>query len=619
MKRKSLICIVTFFISLVSVSSQNELQLELYAEDLIRPVAIKSLDDNRLYVVEKIGRIQILTEGEKNEIPFLDIRDRVNSGASERGLLGMAFHPNYPDSPYVYVNYTDNSGGDTQISRFSLSDDQDVLDESSEKFLLDIDQPYSNHNGGDLSFGPDGYLYIGTGDGGSGGDPDNYGQNMTSLLGKMLRIDVNAGNQAYLIPPSNPYVNNSAVRDEIWASGLRNPWRFSFDRMTNDLWIADVGQSAKEEIDLQLADSPGGENYGWRCYEGTNTFNTNGCGNSEDYVFPVWEYGRNDGCSITGGYVYRASNFPELFGKYIYTDFCSGRIWALGRDTVGPWNNELLGNFFNDEFSSFGEDSNGEMYVCAYGFGRVYKLIPVCTLQAPSLNPQDGIVACTGDQVLLDGGPIPDGASYQWYKDSVLLSNENDRNLEVTADGEYSLLIQGPTCASGLSNEVAVEFIENPAIGELTFQDSMITADPGYSAYQWFKDSILIPDANTNILEVEGSGNYYCIIFDENGCSSTTNEIEVILSSLHNLLNVQTAKVYPNPFDHFILLRLEWLQFEAFTLDILDTSGRKHQSRYFNEEQLEYNISTKSLPMGTYILKLTFASGITTQFAVVKN
>ena len=260
MRKILILCILLLF---NNIYSQN-VTLESFGPSFDDPVEIKHAGDDRLFIVEQPGEIKILnSNGTVNSTPFLDIRDEVSTNASERGLLGLAFHPNYPSTPYFFVNYTNNSG-DTVIAKYSVSSDPDIAN-TNETILLTIDQPYSNHNGGCINFGPDGYLYIGMGDGGSGGDPQNYSQNLNSLLGKMLRIDVDNGDP-YAIPNDNPY------GDEIWASGLRNPWKFSFDT-NGDLWIADVGQYTWEEINL-VTNDPGGLNYGWRCYEGNHTFNT---------------------------------------------------------------------------------------------------------------------------------------------------------------------------------------------------------------------------------------------------------------------------------------------------------------------------------------------------------
>ncbi len=349
------------------------IELILFAEGLDNPVDIVHAFDGRLFILEKAGYIRIARpDGSLESTPFLDISDRVTSTASEQGLLGLAFHPEYSENGYFYVNYTDLEG-DTAVSRFEVDDnDPDQADPGSETLILGISQPFDNHNGGDLAFGPDGYLYISTGDGGSGGDPGNRSQNLEDLLGKILRIDVD-GTAPYGIPPDNPFIDDPAALDEIWAWGLRNPWRFSFDRDTDDFFIADVGQSNWEEINYQPADSQGGENYGWRCYEGNHEFNTNGCASPDEYVFPIFEYDHGSGCSVTGGYVYRGYLYPELNGAYFLADHCSGEFWALAPDGQGGWSETSLG-IVQSGITSFGEDQNGELYIASYFEGKIYRI-----------------------------------------------------------------------------------------------------------------------------------------------------------------------------------------------------------------------------------------------------
>jgi len=354
------------FICYNSSFSQSVL-LESFGPSFNSPVEIKNAGDERLFVVEKSGKIKILNQnGSVNSTPFLDIEDRVSTNANERGLLGLAFHPNYPENPFFFVNYTNNSGA-TTISKFSVSANQDIANDS-ETILLEINQPYANHNGGCINFGPDGNLYIGMGDGGSGGDPQNFSQNTESLLGKMLRINVNSG--AYSIPENNPY------GDEIWSVGLRNPWKFSFDSLNGDLWIADVGQNEFEEINM-VQNNPANINYGWRCYEGNEPYNLSGCP-EEGLTFPVSTYSHYSSgdfkCSITGGYVYRGNQISGLNGVYFFADYCSGEIGLLSKNENDEWDMSLAFPNINGSWVSFGEDINGELYIASIN-GGVYKII----------------------------------------------------------------------------------------------------------------------------------------------------------------------------------------------------------------------------------------------------
>ena len=336
------------------------------ADDLDRPVDIQTAGDGsgRLFILEQAGRILVLKDGNLLPTPFLDITDEVGRSGNEQGLLGLAFHPKYTENGRFFVNYTDNNG-DTVIARFQVSGDPDVADAASETPILKVDQPFPNHNGGVLAFGPDGFLYAGLGDGGSGGDPFGNGQNTDTVLGKILRLDVDSGD-TYTVPADNPFGN------EVWAYGLRNPWRFSFDRLTNDLYIGDVGQNAWEEIDFMPAGSPGGANFGWNLMEGDQPYS--GGGDTSNLIAPVATYAHGadpGGCSVTGGYVYRGEKLPEWQGIYLYGDYCSGNIWGL-LHTGSGWQSQVM---FESGFSisSFGQDQNGDIYVADLG-GGIYRL-----------------------------------------------------------------------------------------------------------------------------------------------------------------------------------------------------------------------------------------------------
>ncbi|WP_460219219.1 PQQ-dependent sugar dehydrogenase [Psychroserpens sp. MEBiC05023] len=376
---------ITLFLAcfLMSISNAQDVTIDIFATGLSSPVNIKHAGDDRLFVVERPGVIRIVnTDGTVNSAPFLDINPQVIDFGGEQGLLALAFHPDYVNNGFFYVNYIDNDG-DTVISRFTRST-TNTADPSSEVVLLNISQPFSNHNGGDMHFGPnDGYLYISTGDGGSGGDPGNRAQNQTLLLGKILRLDVDVSQAqidagtTYLIPSDNPFVSDSAVLDEIWANGLRNPWKFSFDRTNGDLWIADVGQSGKEEVNRVPASSSGGENYGWKCFEGTSTFsNVTGC-STITHTPPVAEYdygGSPFRCSITGGYRYRGTAQTGLQGLYFFADFCSNEIGYVQETSANNFSLSFINSFSDGAFSAFGEDINGELYVCSLTTGTIYKI-----------------------------------------------------------------------------------------------------------------------------------------------------------------------------------------------------------------------------------------------------
>ena len=355
---------------------------------LTQPVYLTHAGDGRLFIVERAGIIRIYQGGSLLSQPFLDINGLVRDTGGEEGLLGLAFAPGFsPSHPQFYVYYV-NNGGDLVLARYRVSSgNPNVADPASAQIVMTIPHPgQTNHNGGQLAFGPqDGYLYLAPGDGGGGGDPGENAQDPAELLGKILRIDVETGAPlTYTIPPSNPYAQTPGFRPEIWALGLRNPFRFSFDRASGDLFIADVGQSMIEEIDYELSSDPGGRNYGWDCYEGSNPFESAGCGPVGNYTFPIWTYSHTLGCSVTGGYVYRGQLFSAMTGIYFYSDFCSGRIWGLSFNGTSWQNTEYLDTTLS--VSSFGEDVNGEVYVVNLN-GSVYRLEATSTTPSPSATP----------------------------------------------------------------------------------------------------------------------------------------------------------------------------------------------------------------------------------------
>ncbi|MBX7143287.1 MAG: PQQ-dependent sugar dehydrogenase [Oligoflexia bacterium] len=374
--------IIAVFICLADVSASpkaNSFKTSLTYKNLNfsapTDIQVASGSEKRMFVAERAGRILAFgpSKSASSSSVFLDISDRVTSAADEEGLLGFAFHPDYSTNGYIFVNYTAAGPLRTVISRFQRSaSNAAVADSSTELVLLEFDQPFSNHNGGQLAFSPGGYLYIATGDGGSAGDPNNNAQSLGTYLGKILRIDVDSTDSGknYAIPSGNPFVSNSSAKAEIYAYGFRNPWRISFDSVTKKLWAADVGQDAREEIDLVAK----GKNYGWRIREGSACYNPNtGC-RSSGLSKPTYEYGHALGESITGGYVYRGKKFPELVGYYIYADFISGTIWALSypKGKMAAKSTRLVDTSLL--ISTFGQSRSGELYLASYGDGRIYQL-----------------------------------------------------------------------------------------------------------------------------------------------------------------------------------------------------------------------------------------------------
>jgi glucose/arabinose dehydrogenase len=357
-----------------------EISFEPIADGFSQPLLVLGAGDGsgRLFVAEKGGALKVMRNGEVDPELFLDLTDAVST-ESERGLLGVAFPEGFAETGRFYVSYTDRNGSSV-ISRFLAADER--VDRSSETILLRTPQPYANHNGGHIAFGPDGYLYVGLGDGGSSGDPMGNGQNLLALLGTILRLDVGeapgvsteSDGNGYTIPADNPFADGEEGLPEIWAYGLRNPWRFSFDRETGDLWIGDVGQNAVEEINFQPAESGGGENWGWNLFEGTSPYpeDRTVTESQDDFAWPIVEYRHPIGRSVTGGYVYRGSEFPGMLGVYLYGDYVSGRVWGLVRSAGGAENRELTETSM--QVVSFGEDDESELYLVDFG-GAVYRIV----------------------------------------------------------------------------------------------------------------------------------------------------------------------------------------------------------------------------------------------------
>jgi len=402
------------FLLFSSILSSQTIDTTLFTEDVIKPVDIKNAGDERLFIAEQAGRIVILnTDGSINPTPFLDIISQVTSGG-EQGFLGIAFHPDYITNGFFFVNYIDLDGN-TQVSRFSVDDtNPDIADPSSELFIIDYEQPFPEHNAGSLAFDSSGYLYIASGDGGSGGDPGDRAQSLESLLGKILRIDIDntADGNNYAIPPSNPFVGNPLALDEIWAFGFRNPWRISIDPDTDTIWLGDVGQGAVEEVD-RISQSDAGGNYGWRCYEGSSEFNTTGCLPPDFYIFPVTEYEHiGSRCSITGGYVYHGSNMPSFQNHYFYADLCSGIISTLDIATEIATEQGALGA----SWTAFGVDINQELYIANHFNGRIYKIteepLSVTDIENNQVlmtpNPASNFVQIQSENSVLDSITILD-------------------------------------------------------------------------------------------------------------------------------------------------------------------------------------------------------------------
>jgi uncharacterized protein (TIGR03437 family) len=449
------------------------------------PVAITHAGDgsNRLFVTLQRGRVLIHNGAELLPDAFLDIRPRV-SCCGERGLLSIAFHPNFEANGFFFVNYT-NVDGNTVVSRFHASSNSNVADPESETILLMVEQPFSNHNGGQLQFGPDGFLYIGMGDGGSAGDPGNRAQNLGTRLGKILRIDVNQGSP-YSIPPNNPFAATAGARPEIWALGLRNPWRFSFDRQTGDLFIGDVGQDTVEEIDFQPAASTGGENYGWRVMEGSRCFNpSSGC-QSPGFTAPILEYSHGSGgiCggSVSGGYRYRGLQFPQLSGIYFYADYCRARLYAAS-ENGGRWSAESPRQV-GFSITTFGEDEAGELYFADHANGAVYRI----TANHPSpsllsLFPAGAMAGAAGFSLTVTGANFVPGAEVHWNgsaRATIFISSSQLQAVisaaDIAAAGSAQVSVFNPPPGGGLAQAIVFEISAAPGVAPLILPGGVVDA-----------------------------------------------------------------------------------------------------------------------------------------------
>ncbi len=524
--------------------SQPVIELVSHATGFTRPVDIAHCGDSRLFIVEQRGYIWVLDSlGNRLPDPFLNIDPRVRSTGNEQGLLGLAFPPDYAQSGLFYVYYTRETDGDTRVSRFSVKpDNPNQADPDSEEILLTQDQPFNNHNGGCLKFGPDGYLYISLGDGGSGGDPQNNGQTKNTFLGKILRIDVNSSSPGlpYGIPADNPFVNDPAFQPEIWAWGLRNPWRFSFDRLTGDLWIGDVGQVTREEIDFEPAGSGGGRNYGWRCYEGTFPHITSNCQPAASYTGPIFDYDNNSvGCSVTGGFIYRGSQYADLYGVYLFTDYCSGRWWAVRQQPDGSFDTKQIADLSNNQYCTLGEDRDGELYVAALAQGTIYRITEVCS----GFNISGTVTNATCYGTLngtiflnVSGGEAP--FVFQWSngftESSIVYLNPGTYSVQVqdargclrtdTFEVEADTLLPVP--------EVSAVYwsapLANPALlcaGDTVLLEATL-ATTGFG-YQWYRDDDLIAGATQQMLAVQSPG-AYSVVHTGFPCSSPPSMVREV-------------------------------------------------------------------------------------------
>jgi len=607
--------LLLFGISLTGFSafSQNpNIITTPFLSGLSNPLAIAHCGDSRVFIVQKNGIIRIADAitGALHPTAFLNIDPRVGSTGSEQGLLGMAFHPDYKNNGYFFLNYTNNSGN-TTISRFSVDPaDSNLALAGSEVILHLITQPFSNHNGGHLAFGPDGYLYIGMGDGGSGGDPQGNGQNPNVLLGKMLRIDVNHGDSS-MVPATNPFINTIGYKPQIWHSGLRNPWRYSFDKKTGDMWMGDVGQNAREEINFQPAESTGGENWGWRCYEGNSAYNTTGCQPQSTYDPPIYQYSHTGGnCSVSGGYVYRGARYANLNGHYLFTDYCVPSLRTLkltDTDTI-----YLLHSSMSGFIVGFGEDMYGELYAFNMSGGSIFRISDTSNCApAVMISNRDTVQLCDTSGTISTA--FYPGFIYAWYKDNTQLSF-NDASIPVNADGNYSVTVFNPQNGCFNSDTVYVK-MGNPAT-EIIWT----TADTLYCT---------VPALTYTLQALPAGGNFYGIgvtdsLFnpaavgalgsflqeyrytDTLGCTySSIKKIRLATCVGVNETALNRFQLYPNPAKNEFSVSFEMESRQPLLLQIMDASGRLVQTEMMNAGMLTKTISVPGLEPGSYLVVIS--------------
>ncbi len=576
---------------------------------LFQPVDLAFNDaENRHYIVEKPGRIRIWNANGLVPQPYLDITGRVNNSGGEQGLLGLAFSPNFAVDSSLFVYYI-TFPNRTRISRFRAGVGATSVDEASEQILLEFNQPRGNHNGGSLAFGPDGYLYITSGDGGGAGDPDNFAQNLSSYLGKILRIDVTSNPGTYSVPADNPFVNTSGALPEIWSYGWRNPWRHSFDRLTGDMWIADVGQNAREEINREAADAPGGANYGWRCREGEIPFNLSGdC--DGPFAEPVHTYVTNelaDGCSVSGGAVYRGVDYPAMYGNYYYTDFCSGKIFELSPLGAGAYSNQEILDGQPQQYAAIRENRAGELFVIAFVEGALYQLTTSC----PDLG---GVFVeqptCADELGMVRFDPASPDSTYNLTY-TVGASGVSADGLE---SGDYELLVEGSAGCSKTYNFTiqAGEMLSPPDVQMLNDSTFVVGDTTRFDSYQWYLDDVALAGETGPTFQARGVGGTLTLeATSAVGCTYLSPDVFILSTATRDLVEELGLRVFPNPVLHSLKLsstkpsRISAVEVTSLAGRVIDLESSGSSIADFR-----LDLSTTALPAGIYLLHLTTQSGV---------
>ena len=632
---KRLLTIITVAVLLLPAVSNSQITLTQFATGFSSPIDIKNCGDDRLFIVEQSGYIWIVdTNGVTKPQPFLNIDARVNSGG-ERGLLGLAFDPNYKTNGFFYVYYTENSHGDIVVSRFSVSaTNPDSAVAASEDSVIRIWHPYTNHNGGHLAFRQsDGYLYIGTGDGGASNDPGNRAQNEDSLLGKILRIDVSDTSVAYKIPPDNPLVGGSG-RGEIWNIGMRNPWRWSFDRKNNDFWIGDVGQNAWEEIDYQPVSKHGG-NYGWRCYEGNghNTINTipDNCPPPSNFDAPIYEYA-NNGAAIVGGYVYRGGKYSDMYGKYFLTDeyTTTYQFRTLEPNGTGGWTATMLGTFGRSTVVTFGEDMWGELYCADYGNGGIYKFAGTACSPVASISDNDTIYLCDTMVAQPLVTPAGNGFHYEWFHDGASIPNSDNDTLMTTQSGTYYVTVTDAGSCTATSDTVNLVYSLPPIV-------SIANLDTFYCVY--FDPDTLIGTPPGGVFSGPGLFGIQNNVFDPvyagigdhfitytyhdslTSCAYAASlPVHVDFCTSVPQESIGRFRVYPNPGTGMFKLDYYVEKSNSVNVEVFDITGRIVYSENLHAEKgiQTATIDLTHLSKGIYNLKIIFDEGIAAKRIVIE-
>jgi glucose/arabinose dehydrogenase len=562
---------------------QSPLSAQLFSSGYEDPLDIKNCGDSRLFIVEKAGKIWICDSvGNRSATPFLDITFKVASYYTSQGLLGMAFDPDYQNNGFFYVNYTGLNGGSV-LGRYQVSaTDPNKADGKSFKVILKQPQPATSHNGGNIVFGTDGYLYTTFGDGGEVGDPNNYSQRKSSLLGKILRLDVSTLPATF--PPDNPYVGVAGL-DHIWSSGLRHPWRFTFDELTGDLWIGDVGNNTWEEVDFEPADASGLINYGWHCYEGFEVDDTSDCDLSTDFVEPLFVFAHDtylNDCSVTGGYVYRGANSGFLYGNYLFSDYCSGVLRMISSDGNGGWLLDSL-DIFDERIVTFGQDQNSELYFASIYDGEIFKLVDTSNTLAGKITVSDEATAdCSGRRPVLLA-PKGKNLRYEWLLNQTVVATTMENRFVPAVSGEYEMVIKSPDGRSARSQKVTVDVNQRKlpliaAASDDLFTDGrpvLLSAYPKGGTFtsasgiagRWFDPGKAL--TGDNVI------NY--TIIDELGCKySIDRSIKVRNRDIdpENINATAGMRLYPNPASQTVTVEFAADEPIGASIFIHDATGR---------------------------------------------